>query len=518
MNELSLLAREKFSSLKAEDYSPLFRRYLLFPDWEEFKKCIVIYRECLYLTDIGREYVDSWTHRPFSGEMYPVQVKWLRTLDYVQVSVIVELDWHKVPQEHRSAYFQEIDGKMFNMLPTRSTPEYEGASLDAYYEFIKEQFSKKEIALAYMAYLRRHSSIKEEIPNYMYVDCSAFIQAESQIEQYVALTPEGGKYYLASDGLGVASCMCILRDIDYVSNEPNPVGLYARKLGIITHLTLDETMEDRTYIFLFCQKYYKLPMFKEQKYVVWDIDSHIYPGLKMLSNMSVSMYAYDEYSPISTLWKKEHSLKMVIPNSGFPLDAQMHQIMINYNIPVLPIVQAQYLLASSEFGINSAFRLGVYTEDYWIKKMKRQGEELKYKAAVSLVNKMKDKTMLFYHHTFPFRSKRAGKMFDKTVLTMVDRTLPMQTGEDYVVVPEPHQELMFEDYRRDGSYYMVFTKRHSVIRYLKLREEDLYIYNRIPIIKVIMVSYHKVPGGYMGVYIPVSETSESLVQTKFIVL
>lgn len=184
-----------------------------------------------------------------------------------------------------------------------------------YYECVREQVAKRDVAGAYLDYLRRESD-GSETQDYMKATTQGSIRSLRQLSEYSKLILDDGTIYVfPSDGYGVASCYCMLNNIEYYSWEPNPIGEMAIRLGIITsqnpiYTQLDvyvaeyqqqrekesipvhisrrdrvaiekyyrdnklgsqyEYLSKCVYVYLYCVKYYSLPAIPYQRYIVLD--------------------------------------------------------------------------------------------------------------------------------------------------------------------------------------------------------------------------------------------------------
>jgi len=70
--------------------------------------------------------------------------------------------------------------------------------------------------------------------DYKHFTTDFYYKSLSQMEQYDYVLSQLEYIVLPSDGLGLASCLCILNDKEYKSWEPNNIGYMAKRLGIIT--------------------------------------------------------------------------------------------------------------------------------------------------------------------------------------------------------------------------------------------------------------------------------------------
>jgi len=227
-----------------------------------------------------------------------------------------------------------------------------------YFDYLNETFTLKERAILYKNYLERTSRKVDyvEVDYRLQVTDSYYI-SQSQMPQYEYVLKQFDKVALPSDGIGMASVYCILKDIDYVSWEPGGVGNMARKLGIITS---DRPVYDEscTYVFFYCVQYYKLPMFLGQRFVVWDVVHVSKPGKLLMPEVSSNCGIDMEE------WKRQHFSRYMLLESGYPLDSSAKQMMRTLGVVELSLDRAQYLIATAQSTVEALLSGGFYTIDF----------------------------------------------------------------------------------------------------------------------------------------------------------
>jgi hypothetical protein len=393
-----------------------------------------------------------------------------------------------------------------------------------YYKYIRLNYSPKSIAQLYLNYLERSSRLTSmgDI-DYEHFTTDFYYKSFAQKEQYNYVLDQFDRIILPSDGLGVASCMCILKEKEYMSWEPKAIGTMAYNLGIITST---EPIYDRSYVycFFYCVQYYQLPFMAKQRYVVWDIPAQKKPGIYRNDVCSTNIRHF-----LTKKWDKTHRVTHMVIDSFFPLDNVTDRLLTTYGYKKKEMILAQYLVASTMVGLEVALVKGFFSKEFWKKKkedydklieicknehshIRKNGHckflyKIKYLMEMTveqIINIMQEKTLLFTERTFPFRVKNKLKKVSYKHKRFVREygsgnyflELSMYRGNDRL------GHYVATDYELLSGKFVLVHTRPEIVKYIRLRAEHKLMYNK-EIVKVFLLStyYNKVKNKYFAIYV-----------------
>jgi len=395
---------------------------------------------------------------------------------------------------------------------TYKVPQDTERMLEEYYSYIVRTFPKKEIVKFYMNYLEQSArNIAVSEVDYMHFTTDFYYKSMSQMEQYDYVLSQFEYIALPSDGLGLASCLCILNDKEYVSWEPNKIGTMAKKLGIITD---DKRVVDRayTYVYFYCVQYYTLPEFINQRYVVWDVTHIKKPGLEKSLVCSTNIRWFS-----TRKWDNARCDKHMVIDSFFPVDNMAKQLLNKYGFKEkFSPLTAQYVVATSMVGLEIALHHGLYTEQYWKEYYNKIKEKVEYceknhkhsqyeqnecdkisriwrklqSPIETIINVVKEKTLLFTERTFPFRVKasRLKDMRYKNEGFFRDYGPGMYFSENVMVRgSDKIGHYVVSEYDYVGGKFVVPHVRPEIIKYIKLKSEHIQMFDKT-VVKVYLLS------------------------------
>jgi hypothetical protein len=378
--------------------------------------------------------------------------------------------------------------------------------------YVRDNFPKKYLAMKYLEYMDHTArSVSLGMVDYTLFTTDFYYRSQSQREQYDYVFSQVDRVMLPSDGLGIASCMCILQDKDYQSWEPNDIGDVAIKLGIITS---KEPIYDESYIycFFYCVQYYEVPMIINQRYIVWDVVGQKKPGRKKNDYCSTNLAYFS-----TRKWDETHKSKHMVIDSYYPVDAMAYKVLQEYGFEKKENpYDAQYVVAMTMTGLELAMNLGIYSNSYWKENLRRYNEvkeELDeddtfhqlYQFSISKIIKlMKDKTLLFSERTFPFRVKnRLAKVRNKYDFFFRDYG-PTNYFFEGAMMPGSNKIGVYieSDYTLVSGKIIVPHVRPEIIKYVRLRKEHVAVFNKV-VLKVYLLStyFNQHNGRYYAVYV-----------------
>lgn len=417
-------------------------------------------------------------------------------------------DWiHASKNNCLKSYFSTYDifdvAKGFN-------DDFEYSYHNDYFDYIISTFTLKERALMYSSYLTRTArKIDYSEVDYKLSISDSYYISQSQLPQYEYAIDQFTKVALPSDGIGVASMYCIMRDIDYVSWEPNDVGLIARRLGIITSDSpiLDES---RVYLYFYCSQYYSLPMFLGQQFVVWDVTHMPKPSKSLTPEVSTNITSFSMEA-----WKLRYSKKYMLISSYYPLDIGARNMMKIMKVPETTLDKAQFLIATAQATIESLWTGKFYTVTHQIdfrkkinslRELTKEEKQQELPINTDFINELKSRTLLITEKSFPFReikAHRPGRL--KMTPYGMDRHFGSDRVEDdgYMssISTLVGSEMIYMTYDIVQGVFVIKMLNPSVVRHIRLKENHIKTYGTT-ILKVYMVATYKVKDGYLVLYVP----------------
>lgn len=418
--------------------------------------------------------------------------------------------------------------------------------VDDYCEMIKNTRPKTEIVEAYIRFMQLNSrSVPYADIDYDDQMIDAYRKSEQQSEQYDFILRDKSKVVLPSDGVGLASCYCIMRGITYISWEPNPVGAIAVKLGIITH-NAEVIEEDYEYVYFYCVQYYTVPYFVGHKYIVVDVPTVKKPGKKLApeisSNVQVNVEGWTRISRTIPVMKLKQA-KL--------LDITSKQLLISGGICDFEddIEKARFVVVYNSVVFETLMDLGVFSGGYWHpylrakyardiqqyvskkKTHKEKNDVLPYpRYAKTRIKKdqeadyafeeetginvgefvkiMRQKVVILVERTFPFREATIVKIGQ--IHVDQNDTIVRHYGEDRVYgdlrITSVNSSIMGFGVVTEYEYiYDSFFVRHtevSAIKYIRLKKDHRYLFGDATIIRVYLCSTYRVRYYYVSIYVP----------------
>jgi len=148
---------------------------------------------------------------------------------------------------------------------------------------------------------------------------------------------------------------------------------------------------------MYCVKYYELPSYPGQRFLVIDVPTVTKPGYNdgLFVSKSHKNIVYEFNYPFTVM-------SLV---SCHCLDFTAQQITSVMKVVHLPPVKAQYIVASSGSSLESAISSGFFSLRYWTIRFASldKREQSKYNAPDKLLEYIKKKTLLLFDRSFPFR-------------------------------------------------------------------------------------------------------------------
>jgi len=369
---------------------------------------------------------------------------------------------------------------------------------DDYEDYINARFTLKERATIYLSWLDRNL---ETPSNDLFYDSFSLQMAAKSLAQRAEYTSVISLYndiVIPSDGLGVFSCLCILSDVKYYSWEPMAIGSRARKLGLIT--SHESVKSDSLYVFFYCAQYYQLPLFPGHRFLVVDVPTFVKPGFPRGPHVSVShkdINYYHWYPP-----------EIMAIESAFSLDYVATSIMSTMKIKVKGPLDSQFIIVSNFASLDAAIKSGFFSKEYWENKRERmlKSDRVKYGKISTLLNTIKQKTLLFLERTFPFRRGSSSRWH------VEDEWLRRDSGPGFYFfstsmwygAPYVNSEVR-DDYTFDSGHFIFKdSSKPRHVQYVQLQEylKDIYSMN---IMKVCLVAVYKSNGACFQVYAPESK-------------
>lgn len=484
------------------EYPYLIRKNVSNTTKKELSSFFVMHEGAIYLSLLGEREVLSFLE--ISEKIY-LQKKFSRFSPYLSelfdgISSIkhkpVVTNWKEAEaQKSLSLYFKDRD--YLGVIKGESR-DVEIIYNDDYEEYIKSNFSLKEIASLYLKYLERVQRVDDTELNYEVFSNQMAYKSLKQRYQYAAVIDKYDDMVIASDGLGVFSSMCILADKKFCSWEPKPIGERAIKLGIISQK--ETIIKEGIYVFFYCVKYYTLPMFPFQKFLVIDVPLVKKPGFcdSLFFSSSDPEMTVDIDFPTSPM-----KLSTV-----YPLDPAMSNIASVLRIKSADILKSQYIAVSNTAALTTAVVSGFFSfhkvsQIYYSLDIV---EQKRFGSVGSLETYLRDKTLLFFERTFPFRQgdlkwRMRGVYFRKDVGPgWYDDINSSWMGVNNSVK-------YLTDYEFHNSFFFVKLKgKPPLVHFLKLTAILIPVFNSTTL-KVLLVSTVLAQGQRMGIYMPEQNVS-----------
>jgi hypothetical protein len=384
-------------------YPGPLRNYIINTEVNDLKLLVCEVDNKLYLTPEGKEEVDIYlemVRKPVlrkSFSYYAKVISMLPVIDDVSRLKLVVDTWQVAEKEDiLGAYFGHADYLRVCTSTLKDLSRYDLAFSDDYEDYVKSRYTLKEIAEKYLNYIE--SGVERPAGDLIY-DCESLqmaVKSMSQRSEYTAVMDAHNDLVIPSDGLGVFSSMCILRDVKYVSWEPNPVGNKAVRLGIITSRE-PVYLTEPLYVFMYCVQYYALPFFPRQRFLVIDVITTRKPGFQRGLHCSSSHkdIKYDYLYPPDPMGL----------TSCYCLDTVTQSVTSAMGVPHRTAVEAQFILVANAGSLESSIHSGFFTKEYWTVRYNSMSkhEQSRFGSIDRLLLHIRQKTVLFFERSFPYR-------------------------------------------------------------------------------------------------------------------
>jgi len=156
-------------------------------------------------------------------------------------------------------------------------------------------------------------------------------------------------------------------------------------------------------VFFYCVQYYQLPFFPGHRFLVIDSPTIKKPGFQKNIHVSHSHkdIKYDYLYPPDPM-----SLTSV-----FCLDSVVHQVTSVMKVAHLTAIDAQFIVVANPGSLEASIQSGFYSKEYWLGRYKALTvyEQKRFGSGNRLFEHIKDKTLLLFDRSFPFRRGQNGK-------------------------------------------------------------------------------------------------------------
>jgi len=406
-----------------------------------------IWSTSYYLSELGVKLRNALELRLRTISSTEPIIKWHRAITLVpevkQELRIISSYKRAVQEGVAKSYFGEAD---WLQLSEGESDKFIYQYSGDYDQFLEDcdQVKKNE---AYERHCKKNAK-KTEISEISYdLEISDFyVHSEKQKAVYYDVLSNFDKVAIASDGLGVASLLCAKMGIDYVSWEPKAIGEKARSIGLI-HSKKPIYDSSRIYFYFHCHKYYKLPSFPRQKYIIVDVPGSDMPGKLLYNGITTN---FD--------WTFKHNYRH--KNKGFsletyyPLDKDSDNYCKTLGARRKSLEECQYIVFSIKMSLENCRGTVIWTL-------------------------YSNKVVYLPQNCFPFRKNRhrygalivqGNEVYHSYGKGLYPDASSIITGDDYI-----SNGVIISDYTILENYVIIRHSKPEIVRAIKLKEEDQHL-------------------------------------------